>query len=544
MADLSNPSDTTSFEELLEEYQQEYDRAVQSLFLSCYRKTGQGVIKIKEWQPPSTTAILKEIQSSGTISTRLSAYVKFLITQEDKVDSIPVDQELAIEKPTNVIIDPCNLPNYDVVGQETNRPSLAEIIDPKSPSMSIKSVSSTSTLGGQQNKGNGAGCIVTGLTGSQTGLTASSRVSQNKLKPKMVKPKKPEIGVWKTIESKGRHKHQREKPKYNKKLPAKSQRQKIVNDASRSKNSKQSKSSHREKFHNRDRQWNNSHKSMPFPPYGSPTPMPWESCFNMPYSYSPWYYNSYMPSLPRYLCSDYITYREPVINKPSPMHDDRYDQKNRSTQKNKRKVIKQVYRVKKDGRVNNNPDLTLDVEKSCIGKSAASYVDQIVSNDKHVVNNIAEQQSRSAGGQDDLKVTGSEGTGLTGVPTGLTGHIKNFGRTPSVTPKSKVVKKKPSFSELLHKYQKIAEQKQSNQLGDQSWYSSSPRAKKHQRSYHYFSTFIPSIHVPWNAYPSIPHYNLWFWYNPWSSFYNYQYYASDVPRNYGWLSWPYQDFNY
>jgi hypothetical protein len=38
----------------------------------------------------------------------------------------------------------------------------------------------------------------------------------------MIKPKKSEIGVWKKIESKGRHKHQREKLKSNGKLPAKS----------------------------------------------------------------------------------------------------------------------------------------------------------------------------------------------------------------------------------------------------------------------------------------------------------------------------------
>jgi hypothetical protein len=46
--------------------------------------------------------------------------------------------------------------------------------------------------------------------------------------------KKLEIGVWKTIES-NVQKHQREKPKSNEKLPAKSQRQKIVNGASGSK---------------------------------------------------------------------------------------------------------------------------------------------------------------------------------------------------------------------------------------------------------------------------------------------------------------------
>jgi hypothetical protein len=93
---------------------------------------------------------------------------------------------------------------------------------------------------------------VTGLTGVHTSLTASSRVSQNNSKPKMVKRKKSEIGVWKTVESKGRHKHQKEKLKSNKELLTKSQRQKNANDASRSKISKCPKSSPREKFHNWD----------------------------------------------------------------------------------------------------------------------------------------------------------------------------------------------------------------------------------------------------------------------------------------------------
>jgi len=58
--------------------------------------------------------------------------------------------------------------------------------------------------GGQQNKGKGAWCL------------------ENKLKPKMVKPKKPEVGVWKTVESKSCHKHVKERPKPNNKLPVKS----------------------------------------------------------------------------------------------------------------------------------------------------------------------------------------------------------------------------------------------------------------------------------------------------------------------------------
>ena len=56
--------------------------------------------------------------------------------------------------------------------------------------------------GAQQNKGKGAGYAATGLTSLKTGLTGSSRVLQNKAKSKMVKPKKPEIGIWKTVEAK------------------------------------------------------------------------------------------------------------------------------------------------------------------------------------------------------------------------------------------------------------------------------------------------------------------------------------------------------
>jgi hypothetical protein len=92
-------------------------------------------------------------------------------------------------------------------------------------------------------------------------------------------------------------------------------------------------------------------------------PIPWEPYFNMHYFYPPWYYNSYMPS-PSYFCQNYITHREPVINEPSPMRNDHFDHKYRSTQKNKRKVIKQIYHVKKDGRLNKNSDLLIDIEKA------------------------------------------------------------------------------------------------------------------------------------------------------------------------------------
>ena len=67
----------------------------------------------------------------------------------------------------------------------------------------------------------------------------------------MVKPKKPEIGVWKTVESKSRHKHEKERPKPNKKLPAKSSKQKDIKHASRARNFNKTR---RHQVHHRNRQ--------------------------------------------------------------------------------------------------------------------------------------------------------------------------------------------------------------------------------------------------------------------------------------------------
>ena len=57
--------------------------------------------------------------------------------------------------------------------------------------------------------------------------------------------------------------------------------------------------------------------------------------------------------------------------------------------KKKHKVTKQVYRVKKDGRLTKNSNLTLDKEKSIIEEMSASSIDQIAFNVKHASNDIA-----------------------------------------------------------------------------------------------------------------------------------------------------------
>jgi hypothetical protein len=145
MIGLSNPSNISSHEELLEEYQRECDQADERLLLSCYRKTEQGVIKIKEWKPPSAIDLLKEVQSSDTLSDALSDIVQYLIDQEDSSISVPIIQKSVIEKLAN---NSCkNLP--DVAGQDTIRPSQAEIVEPKSHGKSTETKSSTLTLGGQ-----------------------------------------------------------------------------------------------------------------------------------------------------------------------------------------------------------------------------------------------------------------------------------------------------------------------------------------------------------------------------------------------------------
>ena len=87
MADPSNYSNMVpheeSSDELLEEYMQESLAAVERLYLSCFILTKQGAVRVKEWLEPSDVDILKEMQSSDTLSNVLSDFVKYLIDKED-----------------------------------------------------------------------------------------------------------------------------------------------------------------------------------------------------------------------------------------------------------------------------------------------------------------------------------------------------------------------------------------------------------------------------------------------------------------------------
>ena len=103
---------------------------------------------------PSYHDVLREVLSTSILSNSDRIYIKYLLDKPelidivDKVNPIPVVQKSVIEKPTN---KPCkNLP--DVAGQDTIRPSQAEIVEPKSPNKSTETKSSTSTLGGNKTK--------------------------------------------------------------------------------------------------------------------------------------------------------------------------------------------------------------------------------------------------------------------------------------------------------------------------------------------------------------------------------------------------------
>ena len=147
-----------------------------------------------------------------------------------------------------------------------------------------------------------------------------------------------------------------------------------------------------------------------------------------------------MSFLPTYLCANYVTDREPAIGKPSPTINDSFDEKNWSIQKKKYKMVKQVYRVKKDRRLNKNWDLTLDKEKPTVEQTSASSIDQIVPNSNPASNNLAEQRSSLAGGQGKKKKADSKSSGLTGAPS----KSENSSRS----------KTRPSFKEFLAKYVK------------------------------------------------------------------------------------------
>ena len=118
------------------------------MLLLCFRNIRQGVIKIKEWHPPSTLDLLKEMKSSCTLSDLLSELVNYLINKKGNEDLDSVS-DASIINPCNDVISIC------VVAHESKdpiRPSQAKIIDLNPSSENIEAVPSSFILREQQLK--------------------------------------------------------------------------------------------------------------------------------------------------------------------------------------------------------------------------------------------------------------------------------------------------------------------------------------------------------------------------------------------------------
>jgi hypothetical protein len=144
----------------------------------------------------------------------------------------------------------------------------------------------------------------------------------------MLKPKNPEVNVWKASEAKGCDQRKVRKPKPQN-FQAKSQKTKSPHDW--------------------NRQWNNYDTSMSIPSYRSYNHTPWGSCHDMSYFYSPW--SSGMPSPPIYLYLVSIPRGGLSACRSSHAHNDRSYSNDWSMGKVERHVIKQVWHVKKDWNV-------------------------------------------------------------------------------------------------------------------------------------------------------------------------------------------------
>ena len=191
------------------------------------------------------------------------------------------------------------------------------------------------------------------LEASGSGGTQSSR-------PKMIKPKSPEVDRWKVNEVKSRAFNKVEKPKVTfDKLLAKYQNgragQKCFN---RPNNFKRPRSSPRQKFNGPDYRHKGFQAAVPFPCNGPPPmPMPWGP---PPVDFAPcppWgWCGPWMPPPPMMPFGQFhprwAAHRRPVFNRLSHPKHDRFEQRNWSSGRDQRKTVRKVYRVKESGNLN------------------------------------------------------------------------------------------------------------------------------------------------------------------------------------------------
>jgi hypothetical protein len=261
-----------------EEFEREHKKPIEKVDLSCYRKTDQGVVQIKELPPYDD--ILNEMQSSGTLSVPVLNYVTLMLAfgksihRKDNVDPNSANVgDINMNADKKLDVDPCNdrrITNFVDQGEKDQiQPSQTESIE------KVDFISVTSTLRGQNAikdvdfAKHSLDRSKTDQIGLKTGQTGCLRGFGHKAKSKMLKPKNPEVHVWKVNEAKGRYWHKVKKLKPEK-FQAKSQKPNCSKYASWPKNSKHEKSPH-----DRNWQWNNYDTSMLIPSHRPYNCTPW-----------------------------------------------------------------------------------------------------------------------------------------------------------------------------------------------------------------------------------------------------------------------------
>uniref|UniRef100_K3XRD0 Uncharacterized protein n=1 Tax=Setaria italica TaxID=4555 RepID=K3XRD0_SETIT len=116
--------------------------------------------------------------------------------------------------------------------------------------------------------------------------------------------------------------------------------------------------------------WNwqrkNFHSAASYPPFWPSMPVSYAPCPTSFHPYSSWEWNdpwAHTPSYFRQYHVEYVAPREPSCARHPYVENGRFEHKDRSRVQNKKKVVKQVYRVKRDGRKDKSLNLNSINEK-------------------------------------------------------------------------------------------------------------------------------------------------------------------------------------
>ena len=140
----------------------------------------------------------------------------------------------------------------------------------------------------------------------------------------------------------------------------------LFRSAYRSSNAKASRSPPRRKSNSMDWRKEKFNATNSYPPFGPPMPMSWIHPYADIYPYPSWDMYGSWARYPSYSRSSHQNYAAPRRSAQHQQSDvnDRFNKKESVQSSWKKEVIKQVYRVKKDGRKCAVLDSTPNIEKS------------------------------------------------------------------------------------------------------------------------------------------------------------------------------------